>query len=88
MIEKRETHYHSDGTVAGQSVSEAYCDICGESCMVDIGGTNSFEGLELHAHWGYGSNDKDTETWKACVCEKCTDKYLVKLINFNKTNYM
>lgn len=77
-------------------IIEATCDICGEDCMKELFSpmksdgdrdqhdiSKEFEGMELSATWGYRSK-KDEEYWEACVCEKCVDKHLSKLINFVK----
>jgi hypothetical protein len=38
--------------------------------------------MELSASWGYYSN-KDMESWKAHLCEKCVDERL-GFISFDK----
>ena len=81
---------------AREIIVEATCDICGGDCLKPIYNPNKsdgdrdntdirkeFEGMELKAVWGYNSN-KDGEIWEAIVCEKCVDKYLKPLINFEK----
>ena len=61
-------------------ITDIICDCCGESCKVNIGGTEKkpitqFEYMTLSANWGYGSG-KDLEGWEAHLCEKCVDKKL------------
>lgn len=83
-------------TIYKEKIIEATCDICGADCMKDLyrpmksqGDRDNhdiekeFEGMMLNATWGYKSN-KDGETWEACVCENCVDKYLSPIINFIK----
>lgn len=86
-------------TILKKEVIEATCDICGEDCMIDMFLYNDsegdseehenikdFEGMELHASWGYMSN-KDCESWDAVICEECVDKHLVPLIKFMKIEH-
>jgi hypothetical protein len=79
-------------------VTDVICDSCGESCKIDSFVIDNekredhgemhykFEYMELSANWGFDSG-KDTETWKAQVCEKCVDEKF-GFITFKKTNYM
>jgi len=79
-------------------ITDIICDCCGESCKVnefvidnDLRDDHgemyyAFEYMELKVNWGYDSS-KDTETWKAQVCEKCVDEKFT-FVKFQKTNYM
>lgn len=81
-----------------ETIVDVICDCCGKSCkkeefVVDNEispeyGKNSpiFEFMELAADWGYWSN-KDTESWRAQICETCVDEKF-KFITFKKTNYL
>ena len=86
--------------IKAEKIIEATCDICGEDCMKEVFTPNdhdgdsedheidkNFEGMELTAVWGYGSNN-DGEKWEAIVCEKCVNEHLSPLIKFIKTPYM
>ncbi len=66
-------------------VTDVLCDCCGKSCQVDtlLGGQKQYEFMELKAFWGFGATKKDLEKWTAKVCEKCVDKKLAKIINFD-----
>lgn len=59
-------------------VADIICDICGASCKTEYGN----EYLSLTTSWGYMSN-KDLETWKAQICEKCVDEHF-KIVKFQK----
>ncbi len=85
--------------VKTEVIIDVICDSCGKSCkkeefVVDNVhnpdfGKNApvFEYMEMSANWGYWSNNKDTETWKAQICETCVDDKF-KFITFRKTHYL
>lgn len=75
------------GEESGVQITDATCDICGNSCMKGDEESKNFEGMELTAHWGFWSNNKDLEKWSAEICEDCVDKHLKSLINFKINKY-
>jgi hypothetical protein len=94
---KSQTYY---GGAVTEKIVEATCDICGADCMHDVFSPKEsdgdrdekdnykiFNGMILRADWGAHSNDKEGQTWEACVCENCVDARF-KDINFIKKFYM
>ena len=86
-------------TIKDNIVTEATCDKCGADCMKvlytpnDLEGdrddhdiVKEFEGMDLKAVWGYGTQ-KDGEIWTAVICEECVDEFS-KFINFHKDYYL
>lgn len=71
-------------------IVEATCDVCGADCMKELYRpmqsdgdrdehdiNKEFNGMEMTAVW-------DDEYWEACVCKKCVEEKLSKIINFVK----
>lgn len=86
-------------TMQKEKILTATCDKCGQDCMKpffdntsdgdrdDHDNVKEFEGMILSADWGFMSNGKDGETWKAVLCEICVDKYLSH-ISFQKSHHI
>jgi hypothetical protein len=70
-------------TVPTKVIDDIRCDICGQSCKVDLG---NFAYMTLDAKWGYGS-EHDLEQWEAEVCEECV-KSEFSLVKFRKKEYL
>jgi hypothetical protein len=71
-------------------IDDIICDLCGKSCAVYPYKESPYKEMRvikqqiymsLESHWGYGSG-KDATYWKAQICEKCVDKKLKPMINF------
>ncbi len=68
-----------DITIKSQEVIDIICDLCGESCLDELG--INFEYATLKSNWGYGSN-KDGEKHEVHLCENCYDR-ITKHFNIN-----
>ncbi len=78
--------------VAISKTVDVLCDCCGKSCKKSYPPYeqeglphDSFEYMELKAHWGFLS-DHDLEEWTAQVCENCVVEKLSGIVKFKKIN--
>lgn len=70
--------------------TDVICDCCGKSCRgegsEDVG-LRDFQFMQMEAHWGYFSENKDMQKWTAQICEKCVDEKF-SFVKFKKERYL